>query len=116
MDLHIIQSGEICSVIFFWIGNWLIFSRFGYIEIYKEKIFDLLNDRQPVSMDQNKKFDFMLSNTEIVAENFEKAARIMFDGSYKRKSSADDATKLSSLSHSIFRIVSVLRNSYIVRA
>ncbi|XP_037032465.1 kinesin-related protein 13-like isoform X1 [Bradysia coprophila] len=78
--------------------------RFGYIEIYKEQICDLLNDRKPVWIDQNKKFDFMLSNDEIVVENFEKAAEIAFNGSFKRKSAKDDGSKLSSLSHSIFRI------------
>lgn len=84
-----------------------VLCRFGYIEIYKEKIYDLLNERQPVLIDQNKKFDFLLSNDEIIVENYEKAVETVFNGSYKRKSSAEDGSKLSNLSHSIFRIVSL---------
>ncbi|XP_037032466.1 kinesin-like protein KIN-7I isoform X2 [Bradysia coprophila] len=75
--------------------------RFGYIEIYKEKIYDLLNDRKQILIDQN---DITLSNEEIVVESFERAVEILLNGSYKRKSATEDDSKLSSISHSIFRI------------
>ncbi|XP_037032467.1 kinesin-related protein 4-like isoform X3 [Bradysia coprophila] len=66
--------------------------RFGYVEIYKEKIYDLLNDRKPAWIDKHN-FDFMLSNDEIVVENFEKAVEML-----------RNVRKLSSTSHSILRI------------
>lgn len=77
----------------------LLFS-VGYIEIYKEKIYDLLNDRARIEFASDT-----ISNKEFFVDCVEKTVDIFINGSYKRKSSTKDPQQLSSLSHAIFRIV-----------
>lgn len=82
--------------------QFLAFFRVSYIEIYKEKMYDLLNERQTVTVDANGQ----LSNQGVPVENSEKTIEILFQGSKERKLSLNDTTKFSSRSHAIFRIVS----------
>lgn len=75
----------------------------SYIEIYKEKVYDLLNDRKPIAVDLTG--DIALPNEEILVETDVKAIDTLVNGSFKRKSSSKDPQKLSCVSHAIFRIV-----------
>lgn len=87
------------------ISNDWLFS-VGFIEIYKEKVYDLLNDRRQVLVDPNRKYD-KLTNEEVPVESVKNAIEILYNGSYKRKSSTKNNKQLSSRSHAIFRFVSL---------
>lgn len=79
-------------------------------------MYDLLKDRKQVLIDGKqggKQGDISLTNDVIAVDNFEKAVEILLNASYKRKSAGVDDSKLSSLSHSIFQIVSLARCSNI---
>lgn len=57
-------------------------------------------------VDPNRKYD-KLTNEEVPVESVKHAIEILYNGSYKRKSSTKNNKKLSSRSHAIFRIVSL---------
>lgn len=77
----------------------------GCIEIFKEKLYDLLNDRNILNIDSNES-NATLSNKKIVVDNGETMTEILNQGNSQRKSaSAADRGQFSSRSHAIIQIV-----------
>lgn len=75
----------------------------NYIEIYKENVYDLLDDRKKVVVDPNGNFDAK----DVEVNDVDETTKILDCGSKQRKSSTNDNKRLSSRSHAIFRIVSL---------
>lgn len=75
----------------------------SYIEIYNEKIHDLLNDRKPTKYCHNSD---QLTNKEIIVTNEETIIKILYEGNKIRKAASTKMNQFSSRSHTIFRIVS----------
>lgn len=75
----------------------------NYIEIYKEKVYDLLDNRKVVVVDSNGNFD--AKNVKV--DDFDATVKILDNGCKQRTFSTNDNKRLSSRSHAIFRIVSL---------
>lgn len=78
----------------------------GFIEIYKEKVYDLLSDSRLVYVYQNGESDVKLSNKEVVVENGESIIEMLYQGNQQRKLKSTDKNEFCNRSHAIFRIVS----------
>lgn len=78
----------------------------GYIEIYNEKVYDLLNDRKLVTINQNGENDVKLTNKEVIVKNGETILNILALRNKLRKAAQTNMNEASSRSHAIFRIVS----------
>lgn len=71
----------------------------GYIEIYNEKIFDLLNQRTALTLRDD------LQNKEVLVSKEEAILSLLHTGNKVRSAAFTQMNKLSSRSHAIFRIV-----------
>lgn len=83
-----------------------LLSSVGYIEIFDEVIYDLLNRRQTVNITRNSGSEIKLSNKEIIIKDVATILKLLQKGNERitQKSSAQ-AQRLTS-SHTIFQIVS----------
>lgn len=77
----------------------------GYIEIYNEKVYDLLADRNLVTVTQNGENDIKLSNKEVIVKDGETILNILAMGNKLRIAAKTNMNEASSRSHAIFRIV-----------
>lgn len=77
----------------------------GYIEIYNEKVFDLLTERKLVTINQNGENDIKLTNKEVIVQDGETILNILNLGNKLRKAAQTNMNEASSRSHAIFRIV-----------
>lgn len=77
----------------------------GYIEIYNEKVYDLLTDRKQVQINQNGDNDVKLTNKEVIVKDGETILNILAIGNKLRKAAQTNMNEASSRSHAIFRIV-----------
>lgn len=80
-------------------------TRVGYIEIYNEKVYDLLKKREAVSISQNGDNDVKLTNKEVIVQDGETILNILAVGNKLRKAAQTSMNDASSRSHAIFRIV-----------
>ncbi|KAG4075536.1 hypothetical protein HA402_003361 [Bradysia odoriphaga] len=79
--------------------------RVGYIEIYNEKVYDLLNERKQVTINQNGDNDVRLTNKEEIVSDGDTILNILTQGNRLRKAAQTNMNELSSRSHAIFRII-----------
>lgn len=90
----------------------LIFCSVGYIEIFNEVLYDLLNRRQTVHIGRHNGSDIKLSNKEVIVSEKKTIFKLLQKGNNaKTPIPSSDAT---SVSHTIFRIVSGHESSFSV--
>lgn len=70
-------------------------------------MYDLLNERQPVKVNQNGDKDVRLTNKEMIVSDVETVLDLLAQGSQLRMAAKTKMNDLSSRSHAIFRIVSL---------
>lgn len=83
-----------------------LFYSVGYIEIYNEKVYDLLSQRKIVSLNQDGDNELKLSNKEVIVSNEDTMIKLLEEGNKRRKGGLTKMNNSSSRSHAIFRIVS----------
>lgn len=76
----------------------------GYVELYNEKVYDLLNDRKETRFCHNS--ELQLTNKEVIVMNETTVIKILLEGNKIRKAASTKMNQFSSRSHTIFRIVS----------
>ncbi|CRL06701.1 CLUMA_CG019580, isoform A, partial [Clunio marinus] len=81
--------------------------RFGYIEIYDEKIYDLLMDEQPeiTEMQESSEGELQVKQKEIIAVSVKQILQMYEAGNQARRTRETSMNERSSRSHTIFRIV-----------
>lgn len=94
------------------------FSSVGYIEIFNETVFDLLNRRQTVQVTRNSESCIKLSNKEVIVKDAGTTIKLLQKGNDRKAMLKSSAQTQSS--HTIFQIVSkkfrfcfVSRNNFI---
>nr|CRK86360.1 CLUMA_CG000131, isoform A [Clunio marinus] len=81
--------------------------RFGYIEIYNEKIYDLLLDKKPeiTKVQESSNGELQVKQREIIAVSEEQILQNYEAGNQARRTGETSMNERSSRSHTIFRIV-----------
>lgn len=88
--------------------------RCGYIEIYNEKIFDLLNNNNiNMKIHETITGDVSVNCKEFITNSEEQILRILKDGNKSRRVGETNMNEHSSRSHTIFRIVSCRYSTYL---
>lgn len=84
-------------------------SRATYIEIYNEKIYDLLNNRNEVKIQEIANGELHIERKEIIVTSEEGIMKLLDGGNNLRKVAETNMNVQSSRSHAIFSIVSYKR-------
>lgn len=81
--------------------------RVGYIEIYNEKIYDLLdnNKAEILKLHENASGEVNMQQTEVIASTAEMILEQLTKGNVQRRIGETQMNEQSSRSHSIFRII-----------
>lgn len=83
----------------------------SYLEIYNEKIIDLLDIGKNVKIHEDYNGDVVVNVKYIVTETAEKVYKVMKKGDRARTIGETTMNEKSSRSHAIFRIVSLINES-----
>lgn len=83
-------------------GNYVL--RVGYIEVYKEKIFDLLDEQKRELKIFERKGEALTNQKQIEVESKEDVMKYFHDGNQRKQMGASIVNENSSRSHTIFRI------------
>lgn len=84
----------------------LFIFRVSYLEIYNEKIIDLLDIGKTVKIQEDYNGDVVVNVKYIVTDTAEKVYKVMKTGDRARTIGETTMNEKSSRSHAIFRIVS----------
>lgn len=83
-------------------GNYVL--RVGYIEVYKEKIFDLLDEQKRELKIFERKGEALTNQKQFEVESKEDVMKYFHDGNQRKQMGASIFNENSSRSHTIFRI------------
>lgn len=83
-------------------GNYVF--RVGYIEVYKEKIFDLLDEQKRELKIFERKGEALTNQKQFEVESKEDVMKYFHDGNQRKQMGASIVNENSSRSHTIFRI------------
>lgn len=83
-------------------GNYVL--RVGYIEVYKEKIFDLLDEQKRELKIFEHKGEALTNQKQFEVESKEDVMKYFHDGNQRKQMGASIVNENSSRSHTIFRI------------
>lgn len=83
-------------------GNYVL--RVGYIEVYKEKIFDLLDEQKRELKIFERKGEALTNQKQFEVESKEDVMKYFHDGNQRKQMGASIVNENSSRSHTIFRI------------
>lgn len=88
--------------------HWILFLfyRVNYLEIYNEKVYDLLNNREELKIKESANGEISLSCTGSIAKSDDDILRFVDNGNNHRKVAETKMNVQSSRSHAILQIVS----------